>query len=157
MKTIRFLILIAIIVLVAFAFLSRSPENSEQQDAVNAFMQPIQEMQQKIQQNFPQLRGDLEQLKDKIRDRVANIDPKNLIPIHVPTTESSLPADVAPPPEADKKPPLENAEIEKQVQDLTGNIKNMNADELAKRVKEIYDKLQQYTQTPEAAKTPAAK
>jgi hypothetical protein len=161
MKTIRFLILIAIVALVALAFLNRSPDNPEQQDAINAFMQPIQEMQQKIGQNFPQLREDLEQLKNKIRDRVAAIDPKSLIPIHLPTTASALPADLAAPPEEAQKPPLENSEVSKQVQDLAGNIKNMNADELAKRMKEIYERLQKYSQSPnaapEAAKTPAAK
>jgi hypothetical protein len=157
MKAIRLMILLAIIVLVALAFLKRTPENSGQQDAVEAFMQPILEIQQKIEQKYPQLREDLDQLKSSIRDRVTSIDPKSLIPIHLPTAESALPADLQAPPEEAKKPSMDKAEISKQVQDLADNLKNMNPDEMAKRMKEIYEKLQQYTQKPEAAATPAAK
>lgn len=157
MKTIRIFILIAIVVLIALAFLKRSPENFGQQDAVEAFMQPIMEIQQKIEQNYPQLRGDLEQLKNDIRDRVAHIDPKSLIPIHLPTSESALPVDLQAPPEEAKKTVVDDPQMSKQIQDLAGNLKNMSADELAKHVKEIYEKLQQYAQTQKSEATPAAK
>lgn len=162
MKVIRFLILVAIIALVALAFIKRTSENPGQQDAVEAFMQPILEIQGKVEKNFPQLREDLEKLKNGVRDRIANIDPKSLIPLHLPSSSSALPADLQAPPEEagkdeTKNSPLENAEIAKQVQDLAGNLKNMSAEELKKRVKEMYEKLQQYTQTPETEKTPEGK
>ncbi len=152
MKFIRFLILIAIVVLVALAFLYRSPENADQQDLVNAFMQPLQDVQQNIEQHYPELRSDLEKLKSQIQEKIAGIDPKNLIPIQIPASGSSIAAELQSSPVESTTAPLETSEVKKEVQTLTDNLKNMDAKELAQKVKDLYEKLQQYTQEPDTQK-----
>lgn len=59
MKTIRILILLAIIVLIGMAFLTYSPENPEQQDLVEVFLAPLQKLQQAVEEQYPELRNDM--------------------------------------------------------------------------------------------------
>ncbi|MBN2327049.1 MAG: hypothetical protein JXR73_07830 [Candidatus Omnitrophica bacterium] len=153
MKTIRTLILLAIIFLVALAFLTRSPENPEQQDIVEAFLAPLQELQQAIEEQYPELRSDLEELKSDIRGRVAGLDPKNLIPVQS-FAQSSSPADLtddatASATEAQDAPEI-NPELENEINNLAENLREMDSDELAQRIQAIYEKLQQRVETRDA-------
>ncbi len=156
MKTIRFLILIAIVALLILAFLTGSPENPEQQDAIDAFMQPLMAMHQKIEQSYPQLRGDLEQLKSRIRERLSGFDPKNLVPIQLPSAGSKLPAELQAPAESTDTRPENDPAIQKEVRDLAEALHTMSAEEMTRRVKEIYEKLQQYQPSPAASPTPVS-
>jgi len=156
MKTIRFLILIAIVALLILAFLTGSPENPERQDAIDAFMEPLLDLHQKIEQSYPQLRGDLEQLKNQIRERLAGFDPKSLVPIHLPSTGSKWPTEFDSTPESGDSHPATDPTIQKEVRDLAEMLKDMSAEEMTRRVKDIYEKLQQYQPPPDASPTPVS-
>ncbi len=162
MKAIRFIILIAIFVLVGLAFISRSPEQEEGIESIDALMKPLLEMQHNIENGYPKLRGDMEKLVADVKSKLSGIDPKNIIPFKIPVSGSSSPQGIQPlntepteqgnAPISDENEPVseDSSDISKQMKNLVQNLKNMDAEELAQRMEFIRQQLKMYTPKDEA-------
>ncbi len=161
MKTIRFIILIAIFVLVGLAFISRSPEQEEGIESIDALLKPLLEMQHNIENGYPKLRQDMEKLITDVKSKFSGVDPKNIIPFKLPVSDSSAPQgiqslnvvaqDNSDEQEQVNDPPLEEStDISVQMKNLAQNLKNMDAEELAQRMEFIRQQLKLFDQQSES-------
>jgi hypothetical protein len=162
MKAIRFIILIAIFVLVGLAFISRSPDQEEGIESIDALMKPLLEMQSNIENGYPKLRGDMEKLITDITKRFSGIDPKNIIPFALPVSGSSTtqgiqplntlaPDNTEPQEQVTDSPSEESTGISDQMKNLAANLKDMDAEELAQRMELIRQQLKLFDQQSQSS------
>ncbi len=134
MKLLRSIILIAIIVLLALAFITQTPNDDGSAPAIENMLAPLQKMQEMIGESMPQLAEKIEQLQTDIKQKAANAEPADSID----SSSQKLPIDIIGPTNWDG--------LFKTVEISSEQLKQMDATELAERMNALYSELQTYRQ-----------
>lgn len=156
MRLIRFLILMAIVVLVAMYFISQPEDYDIQQDFMLSIRQPFDHMKQMADKVFPALKSEIEKLYSDIQERMETIEPDDYIPFKAPSSSSSNApyiSDVVDTSESGKSSQNESKTLPDDVEQSIQQLRRMNADDLAERMKELYRQLQKHVE-PTPTPTP---